>query len=159
MKHRFQHSDAPHILVIERQPYWRALCARVLDEAGFNVQTLGSYDFSPPASRREKPDLVVLGCASFGDKEQLLIKQIAGAFASRVVCEVNPGQEVARGEKYGMIKFGPARRSDRETSLSRGHGLLVIAQSSSGLKRRRGVRVLADLAYTRQRPATQVGDT
>ena len=37
---------------------------------------------------------------------RMLIKQIAGAFASRVVCELRPGQVVERGQKYGMIKFG-----------------------------------------------------
>jgi phosphatidylserine decarboxylase len=33
-------------------------------------------------------------------------KQIAGSVARRVVCDLAPGQSVARGERVGLIKFG-----------------------------------------------------
>jgi phosphatidylserine decarboxylase len=36
----------------------------------------------------------------------ILVKQVAGAFASRVVNTVRPGQVLGRGDKIGMIKFG-----------------------------------------------------
>jgi phosphatidylserine decarboxylase len=36
----------------------------------------------------------------------MLVRQIAGAFASRVVNEARPGRVLARGEKFAMIKFG-----------------------------------------------------
>jgi phosphatidylserine decarboxylase len=36
----------------------------------------------------------------------MLVRQIAGAFASRVVNEARPGRVLGRGEKFGMIKFG-----------------------------------------------------
>jgi phosphatidylserine decarboxylase len=35
-----------------------------------------------------------------------LVRQIAGAFASRVVTTVRPGQQIPAGHKIGMIKFG-----------------------------------------------------
>jgi phosphatidylserine decarboxylase len=35
-----------------------------------------------------------------------LVRQIAGAFASRVVTTVRPGRRVSAGHKIGMIKFG-----------------------------------------------------
>jgi phosphatidylserine decarboxylase len=34
------------------------------------------------------------------------VKQISGAIARRIVCKLKPGDEVAVGERYGMIKFG-----------------------------------------------------
>jgi phosphatidylserine decarboxylase len=34
------------------------------------------------------------------------VRQIAGAIARRIVCRLEPGSFVGRGEKYGMIKFG-----------------------------------------------------
>ncbi len=37
---------------------------------------------------------------------RVLIRQIAGAIARRIVCEAKTGQALARGERYGMIKFG-----------------------------------------------------
>jgi phosphatidylserine decarboxylase len=37
---------------------------------------------------------------------RMLVKQIAGAIARRIVCEARPGEMLARGTKFGMIKFG-----------------------------------------------------
>jgi phosphatidylserine decarboxylase len=37
---------------------------------------------------------------------RLVVKQIVGAIARRIVCEVRPGEVLQRGQKFGMIKFG-----------------------------------------------------
>jgi phosphatidylserine decarboxylase len=37
---------------------------------------------------------------------RVLVRQIAGAFAQRIVCACGPGVSLARGERFGMIKFG-----------------------------------------------------
>ena len=34
------------------------------------------------------------------------VRQIVGKIARRIVCDLKPGQRVARGERMGMIKFG-----------------------------------------------------
>lgn len=39
-----------------------------------------------------------------GDK--VIVKQIAGMFARRIVCNLQVGQKVKAGDKFGMIKFG-----------------------------------------------------
>jgi phosphatidylserine decarboxylase len=38
--------------------------------------------------------------------ERILFVQIAGQLARRIVCRAAPGQDVRRGERYGMIMFG-----------------------------------------------------
>lgn len=38
--------------------------------------------------------------------DKLLLRQISGAIARRIVCEARVGEEFAGGEKFGMIKFG-----------------------------------------------------
>ena len=38
--------------------------------------------------------------------DKLLVRQISGAVARRIVCHAEKGQEFASGEKFGMIKFG-----------------------------------------------------
>lgn len=38
--------------------------------------------------------------------QRFVVRQIAGAIARRIVCDLRPGQLVARGEKFGMIKLG-----------------------------------------------------
>ena len=36
----------------------------------------------------------------------LLVKQVAGLIARRIVCPLNPGERLAAGQRFGMIKFG-----------------------------------------------------
>lgn len=55
------------------------------------------------------------------------VKQIAGLLARRIVCWVKPGDVLARGERFGLIKFGS--RVD------------VLMPSDANLKVRRGDRV------------------
>jgi phosphatidylserine decarboxylase len=41
-----------------------------------------------------------------GAQQRLIVRQISGAIARRIVCEVREGQVLTGGEKFGMIKFG-----------------------------------------------------
>jgi phosphatidylserine decarboxylase len=38
--------------------------------------------------------------------ERLVVRQISGAIARRIVCDCSAGEELTAGEKFGMIKFG-----------------------------------------------------
>ncbi|NOR67805.1 MAG: phosphatidylserine decarboxylase family protein [Woeseiaceae bacterium] len=38
--------------------------------------------------------------------DKLIVRQISGAIARRIVCATAEGRELAGGEKFGMIKFG-----------------------------------------------------
>ena len=38
--------------------------------------------------------------------DRLVVRQISGAIARRIVCQVTPGQTFQSGERFGMIKFG-----------------------------------------------------
>ena len=40
------------------------------------------------------------------DNEEIIIVQIAGLIARRIVCEVEQGQELKQGQRIGMIRFG-----------------------------------------------------
>jgi len=39
-------------------------------------------------------------------KDKLLVRQISGAIARRIVCAAKEGQQLTSGEKFGMVKFG-----------------------------------------------------
>jgi len=41
-----------------------------------------------------------------GDLGRILVRQVAGFLARRAVCRVKPGDQLKRGERYGVIKFG-----------------------------------------------------
>ena len=43
---------------------------------------------------------------SIKDGEEIIIVQIAGLIARRIVCEVEQGQELKQGDRIGMIRFG-----------------------------------------------------
>jgi phosphatidylserine decarboxylase len=36
----------------------------------------------------------------------MVVRQVSGAIARRIVCDLKPGQSLARGRKFGMIKLG-----------------------------------------------------
>ena len=39
-------------------------------------------------------------------KQKVLVKQIAGLIARRIVCYAKPGDTIKAGERYGLIRFG-----------------------------------------------------
>jgi phosphatidylserine decarboxylase len=39
-------------------------------------------------------------------KDRILVKQIAGLIARRIVCYAKPGDRISIGERYGLIRFG-----------------------------------------------------
>jgi phosphatidylserine decarboxylase len=41
-----------------------------------------------------------------GKDGKILVRQVAGLIARRIVCKVKAGDMLRRGERYGMIKFG-----------------------------------------------------
>jgi phosphatidylserine decarboxylase len=36
----------------------------------------------------------------------VLVRQIAGVIARRIVCDCSVGAELTRGQRFGMVKFG-----------------------------------------------------
>jgi phosphatidylserine decarboxylase len=60
---------------------------------------------------------------------RIMVKQIVGAIARRIVCDLRPGELVERGQKYGMIKFG----SRTELYLPK-EGLCVKVKLNQGVR-------------------------
>ena len=60
---------------------------------------------NPDSGRvNESNDLSLVRTDSPNDR--LIVRQISGAIARRIVCQAGEGQELSCGEKFGMIKFG-----------------------------------------------------
>src|SRR5262249_45239315 len=72
-------------------------------------------------------------------QRRLRVKQIAGALARRIVCWVRPGEQLAAGARFGMIKFG----SLTDLLLPRGEAAAVLVQV--GTKVRGGRTILLRL--------------
>lgn len=74
-----EHNSNPkHILLIDRQDYWRKLSAQALKAAGFSVQDLGSYEVTAidRLTGQKAPDLIILGCADIDSDELGVISHI-----------------------------------------------------------------------------------
>jgi len=56
------------------------------------------------ASDENERNYYKIKCAKSG--EEIIIVQIAGLIARRIVCEVEQGQSLKQGDRIGMIRFG-----------------------------------------------------
>lgn len=75
-----------------------------------------------------------------GMPSKMVVRQSTGAIAKRIVCPVQEGREVRRGEKYGMIKFGS------RTTLFLSNDAVVEWRVAIGDKVRAGETVLATVS-------------
>lgn len=80
----------------------RAPCAGTVEKVAY---TRGRFlnALKERSALENERNLVGLGRTPFG---RVAIAQIAGLIARRIVCRLAPGQRVAAGESFGMLKFG-----------------------------------------------------
>jgi phosphatidylserine decarboxylase len=93
-----------------------------------------------PESARENEQLAVRLEENQPPYRRLIVRQIAGAIARRIVCWVKPGDDLGAGEQFGMIKLG----SRTELVLPREPGLEVLVHP--GDRVRAGSSVVARYA-------------
>lgn len=61
---------------------------------------------NPRASRCNESNTVILEPQAAGIVGPIIVRQIAGLIARRIVCHPKPGASLRRGQVFGMIKFG-----------------------------------------------------
>ncbi|EHB55873.1 Phosphatidylserine decarboxylase proenzyme [Mycolicibacterium rhodesiae JS60] len=88
----------------------------------------------PTASEDNERNSIIIRTPDGAD---VVAVQIAGLVARRIVCDVHPGDSVAIGDTYGLIRYG----SRLDTYLPEGSTLLV----STGQRATAGETVLAQL--------------
>jgi phosphatidylserine decarboxylase len=94
-----------------------------------------SADLDKASEDNERNSLVIIPTAPVG---QVVVTQIAGLLARRIVCDVGEGSPVLAGATYGLIRFG----SRVDTYLPVGaHPSVRVGQRAVG-----GETVLADLS-------------
>lgn len=92
------------------------------------------------ASAKENEQLGVRMQETAAPHRRYVVRQITGAIARRIVCWLKPGDDLGRGERFGMIKLG----SRTELVMPREAGLEI--RTKLGDKVKAGATVLA--AYT-----------
>jgi phosphatidylserine decarboxylase len=81
---------------VNRAPIQGKICDVQYKRGLFKV----AYD--DEASRVNEQNILTI----LGEGIQVTVKQVAGLIARRVICWKKPGEAVARGELFGLIRFG-----------------------------------------------------
>lgn len=74
-----------------------------------------------PESARENEQLAIKIEGTTAPHRRMVLRQITGAIARRIVCWLKPGDELSKGEQIGMIKLG----SRTELVLPKEPGLVI----------------------------------
>lgn len=90
-----------------------------------------------PESARENEQLAVLIEEPDAPYRGMVIRQITGAIARRIVCWLKPGDTLGRGDQFGMIKLG----SRTELILPMENGLQIRVKHGDKVKA--GTSILA----------------
>ncbi|HEY1603047.1 MAG TPA: phosphatidylserine decarboxylase [Pirellulales bacterium] len=99
----------------------RVLCLRYLPGKFLNALK--------PESARENESMWI-GLEEAGpSRRRLIVRQITGQFARRIVCSLRPGETLARGQQFGMIKLG-----SRTELILPAAGLEVLTQVGQRVK-------------------------
>ena len=83
-----------------------------------------------PESVRENEQLAIRIESNEPGHRRMIIRQITGAIARRIVCWLKPGDNLDRGEQVGMIKFG----SRTELVIPKEDGLTIETQIGQNVK-------------------------
>lgn len=70
----------------------------------YREQLKGKYELAFKDSASDDNEQLALGIEN--EKGRVVIKQIVGFIARRIVCHAQEGDQVQTGEKYGLIRFG-----------------------------------------------------
>jgi len=81
----------------------RAPCAGQVEAV---VHTPGGYRNAAHPEASSTNESVAMTIRPAERDTRLLVRQVAGAIARRIVCAAAAGDRLERGQRYGMIKFG-----------------------------------------------------
>jgi len=87
---------------------------------------------TPESAKVNESNLITVRISSeiAGTDETIGIRQVAGMIARRIVCPLKPGNRLARGDRFGMIKFG----STTELILPRPDDVEVFVKQGDSVK-------------------------
>jgi len=73
-----------------------------IEHIEYRAGTFVNADLDKASSENERNALVV----KMPGGDRISVVQVAGLIARRILCYVKPGQVLARGQRYGFIRFG-----------------------------------------------------
>jgi phosphatidylserine decarboxylase len=73
-----------------------------IERVDYQAGTFVNADLDKASTENERNALVV----KLPDGQRISVVQVAGLIARRILCYVKPGEALARGQRYGFIRFG-----------------------------------------------------
>ncbi|MBA2549189.1 MAG: phosphatidylserine decarboxylase [Burkholderiaceae bacterium] len=73
-----------------------------IEHVEYRAGTFVNADLDKASSENERNALVL----KLSDGTRISVVQVAGLIARRILCYVRPGEALARGQRYGFIRFG-----------------------------------------------------
>ena len=73
-----------------------------IERVDYQAGTFVNADLDKASTENERNALVV----KLRDGQRISVVQVAGLIARRILCYVKPGETLARGQRYGFIRFG-----------------------------------------------------
>lgn len=83
----------------------RVPCSGTVETIRYKKGAFHSALKAKQCSKRNESNFIGISNAA-GTGAKVAVKQIAGQIARRIVCDLEEGAEVERGQQFGMIKFG-----------------------------------------------------
>jgi phosphatidylserine decarboxylase len=80
----------------------RAPVDGVVESVTYSRGSFVNADLDKASTENERNAVVV----RLGSGERISVVQVAGLIARRILCYVKPGDRLARGQRYGFIRFG-----------------------------------------------------
>jgi len=80
----------------------RAPVDGIVERIQYSAGKFVNADLDKASSENERNAMVV----RLADGERIAVVQVAGLIARRILCYATVGQRLARGERYGFIRFG-----------------------------------------------------
>ncbi len=84
----------------------RAPCSGRVEKIAYNKGRFYSAWTKPQQCSRENESNLIGISDAAGTGTRIVVKQIAGQIARRIVCDLKENDTVERGQQFGMIKFG-----------------------------------------------------
>lgn len=105
---------------------------------------------TPESAQVNESNLIIMRLPS---EETIGVRQVSGAVARRIVCDLQPAQHVQHGDRFGMIKFG----STTELILPRPDDVTVQVQKGDAVKG--ALTIIAELRPAAHRESNVAQET
>lgn len=91
---------------INRSPVTGKVTGTKYTRGKFHLANMPGWLFTDKLKRASEQNERLATLIETGNNEQVVVSQVAGFIARRIVSYLKPGDLIQRGERFGMIKFG-----------------------------------------------------